>query len=66
MTGSYCFLQRNIGTESCLFFQKNFLICGLNFFRVSSRQSVPALSVREKTIVLLVSDPVCFQTLDHD
>ena len=41
MTGSYPFSKGNIGTESCLLFQKDFLLCGLNFLRVSFRQSVP-------------------------
>ena len=33
---------------------------------VSVRQSVPALLVQERTIVLLVSDRICFQVLHRD
>ena len=49
-----------------LLFQKGSLLCFLIFWRVSSRQSVPSLLVQERTIALLVSDRICFQTQDHD
>ena len=52
MTGSYTF--SDIGTKFCLMFQKGFLLCCLNFLRVSFRQSVPLHLVRDRTIVFLL------------
>ena len=66
MKDMYTFSQGNFGTESFLLFQKGSLLCCLNSLRVSARQSVPSLLVQEKTILLFVSDHICFQTLDHD
>ena len=61
MMDSYTFLQGNFGTESSLMFQK-----AVSFATCSYFQYVPSLSDHERTIVLLVSDRICFQTRDHD
>ena len=62
---SYTFLWGNLGTDFCVLFQKGSSLKSLNFFRVF-RQSVPSLLVRQRTMVLLVSDRIRFLQLDHD
>ena len=64
MTGFLHFLHQH--GILCSFYLKGFLLWGLNLWRVSFRHSVPSLLVRERTIVLLLSEPrICFQMPDH-
>ena len=66
MTGSYTFPKERSARSSASCSRRTFPLCDLNLLTVSFRKSVPALLVQEKTIVLLVSDRIFFQTLDHD
>ena len=53
-------------TRDSSLLSEGFLLCCLNFLRVSLRQSWPSNLVRERTIVLLLCEPrIPCQMLDH-